>query len=265
MSRWLTLVFGLISYLCFLTVFAAMAAFVGGFLLPRTVDGPPGSPPFVALAVNVALVAMFGLQHSVMARPRFKAWWTRWISAPAERSVYVMASNVAMVVLMLLWRPFGGAIWHVEAPALRSALWVLFGLGWLAVPLASLAIDHLELFGVKQVWRHFRGRPAPTTPLRTPAVYRMVRHPLYVGWLMAFWVTPTMTVSHLLFSAAMTGYILIAIRFEERDLLAEHGRPYAEWRASTPMLIPRLPSSPNDTVAGEAVGERVPSHDGVSS
>lgn len=241
MSRWIYLAVGLFSYVSFLAVFAAAAAFVGGFLLPRTIDGPPGMGTPLAVLVNLGLVIGFGLQHSIMARPGFKAVWTRIIPQPIERSVYVLVSNVMMVVLFLLWQPIGPMVWDIEAPILRGLAWAVFAAGWLAVPLSSLAIDHLELFGVKQVWRYFKGTEHAPPRFHTPGPYRWVRHPLYTSWAVAFWATPTMSLGHLLFAFSLSAYMLVAIRLEEKDLLQEHGDDYAEWREATPMIVPGVP------------------------
>jgi protein-S-isoprenylcysteine O-methyltransferase Ste14 len=240
MSRYLFLAYGLLAYASFLAVFVAAAAFLGGFALPRTVDAPVTSEPWLAAAIDIALLAAFGLQHSVMARPRFKARLTRVIPTPIERSTYVLASNAMLVLLLLLWQPIDVVLWDVTAPIARTALWILFGAGWVTIVAASFAIDHFELFGVKQVIRNFRGVRHVPPKFHAPFPYRLVRHPLYVGWLLAFFATPTMTLGHLLFAVSSAVYILVAIRFEERDLLAEHGAEYAAWRARTPMLIPRV-------------------------
>lgn len=242
MRRASMLVYGILSHLLFLAVFAWLALFVGGLVLPATIDTGAEATGFSAraLAVDLALIALFGVQHSVMARPRFKAWWTRIIPAEIERSTYVLVSNVVVIALLLLWEPFGPTIWDVRAPAARAALWGLFGAGWLMVPLVSLLINHFDLFGTRQVWLQFKGRAYTHLPLRAPVLYRVVRHPLYVGWMIAFWATPTMTAGHLLFAAGMSAYMLLAIPFEERDLVALHGPGYEQYRQGVPALIPGL-------------------------
>ena len=242
MQRKLFFVYGVVAHAMFLGVYAWMAAFVGNFgvgLIP-TIDGPRAGSLAAAVTIDVLLIALFGVQHSVMARPRFKAWWTRIIPAEIERSTYVLVSNVVVIALLLLWEPFGPTIWDVRAPAARAALWGLFGAGWLMVPLVSLLINHFDLFGTRQVWLQFKGRAYTHLPLRAPAVYRFVRHPLYVGWMIAFWATPTMTAGHLLFAAGMSAYMLLAIPFEERDLVALHGPGYEQYRQGVPALIPGL-------------------------
>jgi protein-S-isoprenylcysteine O-methyltransferase Ste14 len=232
----------------FLGVFLYGVGFVGGFLTPTSLDGSVAGgveelqPEALAKAVliNLALVAVFGLQHSVMARPAFKRWFTRWIPEPMERSTYVLATNLALGLLYWQWRPMGGLVWHIEETWARSVLWSLFAIGWLTVLVTTFLINHFDLFGLRQVWLYFRGRPYTPLPFVTPWPYLIVRHPLYVGWLMAFWATPTMTIAHLLFAGTLTVYILMAIRLEERDLMTFH-RAYADYRRRVPMLIPRWP------------------------
>jgi len=239
MKRKIFLFYGVFCYVLFLATFAVLAAFVGNFLLPVTLDGPREGELWLAVVIDLGLVLLFGVQHSVMARPRFKQWLTQYIPHTIERSTYVLASSVCLIVLMLLWRPIGGVIWDVQAPAGRYVLWGLFALGWLAVPMATLLINHFDLFGLRQVWLNFRNQSYSYLPFRTPLVYKFVRHPLYVSFLIGFWATPTMTVTHLLFAAAMTAYILIAIPLEERDLVTYHGEAYEQYRKQVPALIPR--------------------------
>lgn len=245
MKRALVLAYGVACYAMFLGVFLYSIGFVGGFLTPTSLDraiGDPGRMAFVqAICINLGLVTAFGLQHSVMARPAFKRWMTRWIPRPMERSTYVLATNVALAFLFWQWRPMGGVVWHVGDESARVVLWSLFAFGWLTVLVTTCLINHFDLFGLRQVWLYFRGRPYTPLPFVTPGPYRIVRHPLYIGWLMAFWATPTMTLAHCVFAATLTIYILLAIRFEERDLIAFH-RAYAEYRRRVPMLIPRWPA-----------------------
>ncbi len=243
MQRTVFFVYGLACHLLFLIVYAWMAAFVGnfGFGWIRTIDGPPQGSIVAAALVNLGLIAAFGLQHSIMARPGFKQWWTRFVPQPIERSTYVLFSCIAMAALLWYWRPLGGVVWNVSDPAGRWLLHGLFAFGWLMVPAVSLLINHFDLFGTRQVWLHLRGKNYTHLPFRTPSVYRHVRHPLYVGWMIAFWATPTMTIAHLLFAAAMTAYILLAIPLEERDLIAHYGKTYVDYRRRVGGLIPRLP------------------------
>lgn len=233
-------VYGVLSYACFLATFLYAVGFVGGFGVPRSIDSAAEGPLVTAVLVDVLLLAVFALQHSVMARPAFKRWWTSIVPEPAERSTYVLASSVALLFLFWQWRPIGGLVWRVENPVVAAALYGLFAAGWLTVLVTTFLINHFDLFGLRQVWFHLRGEPYRPLGFVTPGPYRHVRHPLYVGWLLAFWATPTMTAAHLLFAAMTTAYILIAIRLEERDLVEIHGERYAEYRRSVPMLVPRV-------------------------
>jgi methanethiol S-methyltransferase len=233
-------VYGVLSYVCFLVTFLYAVGFVGGFAVPRSLDSAAAGRIGVAVAVDLFLLALFALQHSIMARPAFKRWWTRIVPEPAERSTYVLASSLALLLLFWLWRPIGGVVWQVEHPVGQAVLHGLFAAGWLTVLVTTFLIDHFDLFGLRQVWLHLRGEPYRPLGFVTPGPYRHVRHPLYVGWLLAFWATPTMTAAHLLFAVMTTSYILVAIRFEERDLRAVHGESYAEYRRSVPMLVPRV-------------------------
>jgi len=238
MTRVAFFVYGLTCHALFLAVYAYMAGFVGNMFVPRSIDGEQTMPMAGAAAINIGLLVLFGLQHSVMARPAFKAVWTRWIPKPIERSTYVLASCIAVGLLMWLWQPIDLVIWEVgEGPA-RTILLGMFALGWLAVPLVTFLINHFDLFGVRQVWLHLRGVEYTSLPLRTPGVYRWVRHPLYVGWALAFWATPTMTVGHLLFAGVLTLYMVVAARIEERDLVAHFGPAYEEYRKRVPMFVP---------------------------
>jgi len=180
------------------------------------------------------------VQHSVMARPWFKAWVTRYIPEAMERSVYVMLSSVALLLMFWLWQPLGGSVWRVEHPVWRGLLWGLMGFGWLLVLVTTFVINHFDLFGLRQSWLHLRGRPYTHLKFQTPGPYRVVRHPLYVGWLIGFWATPTMTAAHLLFAVVTTLYILMAIRWEERDLADFHGESYRRYQREVPMLVPRV-------------------------
>lgn len=240
MLRLIVLAFGIASYAVFLATFLYAVGFIGNFAVPRTIDGEPAVSLGRAIAVNAALLLVFALQHSVMARPAFKRWWTRFVSDAMERSVYVLCSSLALILLFWQWQPVGGVIWNVESTIGRAALYGLFAFGWLTVLLTTFLINHFDLFGLRQVWLYWRRRPYTSLNFKTPGPYRIVRHPLYVGWLTAFWATPTMTASHLLFALGMTTYILIAIGYEERDLVACHGHAYAEYRRRVPMLIPAV-------------------------
>ena len=214
--------------------------FIGGFVTPTSLDGVPSSSLAHALTADLALLAAFAVQHSGMARPAFKAWWKRYVPEAAERSTYVLLSSLALAALYIFWEPIGGVIWSATDPVLRNSIISLYLLGWLLLLYTTFLIDHFDLFGLKQAWRRFHNKTYRAPVFRTPSLYKLVRHPLYIGWLTIFWAAPTMTVAHLLFALATTAYILIAIRFEERDLVSAFGTTYLDYRARTPMLIPRL-------------------------
>ena len=230
--------YGVIAYAIFVGVFAYALGFVGNFLVPKSIDSPPQIPLAQALLVNLLVLGVFAIQHSVMARPAFKHWLTRFVPKPAERSNYVMMSNLAMIVLFVFWQPLGGTVWNVEDPLVRNLLHAVMVSGWLLVFVSTLFINHFDLFGLRQVWLYLRGREYSNLEFGRPGFYRWVRHPLYVGWFIFFWATPTMTVTHLLFAVMTTLYILVAVRLEERDLIAEHGQSYLDYRAEVPRLIP---------------------------
>jgi methanethiol S-methyltransferase len=238
LKRVLFFVYGSVSYLIFFGTFLYAIGFVGNIGVPTALDGPVSGPFWTALAIDVALLGLFAVQHSVMARPWFKEMWTRVVPKPIERSTYVLFSSLALIVLFWLWRPLGGEVWTVEDPAGRIVLFGLFAFGWGLVLVSTFLINHFDLFGLRQVWLYLLGRPYTHLRFGTPGPYRLVRHPLYVGWFFAFWMTPTMALAHLLFAVATTAYILIAIQFEERDLVREHGESYEQYRRSVPMLIP---------------------------
>jgi protein-S-isoprenylcysteine O-methyltransferase Ste14 len=239
MRRWLFFLYGAVNHAVFFGVFAYMAGFVGNFLVPKTIDSGMSGPVGTAVVINVLLLLLFAVQHSVMARPAFKRVWKRVVPEPIERSTYVMLSNVVLILLMWQWRPIDRVIWDPQSPVVRGALWGLFAVGWLLVPLASLLISHFDLFGTRQVWLNLKGRGYESLPFRTPSLYKHVRHPLYVGWMIAFWATPTMTVGHALFASFLTAYmILAAALLEEPDLVAYFGRQYEEYRQRVPMFIP---------------------------
>ena len=239
MSRIAIFLYGVVSYLVFFAVFLYGIGFIGGFLTPTTLDSAPHSSLGWALTVDFGLLAAFALQHSGMARPAFKRWWTRIVPEEMERSTYVLVSSLALAVLYVCWEPIGGIIWRAEGAA-RSAVIGVYLFGWLLLLYTTFLIDHFDLFGLKQVWRRLGNKAYRAPAFRTPSLYKLVRHPLYIGWLTIFWAAPTMTVAHLVFALGTTGYILIAIRWEERDLVSAFGATYIEYRDRTPMLIPRL-------------------------
>jgi protein-S-isoprenylcysteine O-methyltransferase Ste14 len=227
------------NYALFLAVFLYLACFFGNFLVPKTIDSGAPPHPAVAVTVDVLLVALFGLQHSIMARPGFKRVWTRLVPRPIERSTYLLFSSLALILLILLWQPLPLVLWDVTQPVLAGLLWTLFAIGWLGVPLVSLMIDHFDLFGLRQAWLHATDRPDHPRPLITPYLYGIVRHPLYIAWAIAFWATPTMTAGHALLAGLLTLYMLIAVRFEERDLVAHFGADYEAYRERVGMFVPR--------------------------
>jgi protein-S-isoprenylcysteine O-methyltransferase Ste14 len=233
-------IFGVLSYALFFGVFLYAAGFMTNLFVPKSLDSGPAPGALTALAANFGLLGIFALQHSVMARPAFKRWWTRIVPSEAERSVYVLASSFAMIALYAFWQPLPGVIFELEHPAARAIAYGICALGYLTVLYSTFLIDHFDLFGLRQSWLALRGIPYTPRPFRTPSLYKYVRHPLYVGWLLFFWATPVMTVGHLLIALGITGYILVAIVFEERDLLQHFGADYRAWRERTPLLIPRL-------------------------
>jgi protein-S-isoprenylcysteine O-methyltransferase Ste14 len=237
MNRLIAFLYGVVSYAVFFVTFLYAAGFIGNVVVPKTLDGAPAGSLGVSLLVDLGLLAIFALQHSVMARPAFKRQWTRIVPEPIERSTYVLASSLAMLFMFWQWRPLGGIVWDVENPAGRAMLHALFASGWLLVLYTTFLINHFDLFGLRQVWLHLQGRVYTRLRFTTPGPYKLVRHPLYVGWLVAFWATPTMTATHLLFAAVTTAYIVIAVRLEERDLVEAHPQ-YADYQARVPMLIP---------------------------
>jgi len=234
--------YGLFSYAVFFATFLYAVGFVGNFGVPRTLDSVPGDAFAISLLADLALLGLFAVQHSVMARPAFKRWFTRVVPQSAERSTYVLASSLALIALFALWQPLGGNVWTVTDATARGALWGAFAFGWLLVLVSTFLINHFDLFGLRQVWLQLLGKPYTALPFGTPLFYRYVRHPLYVGWFFAFWATPTMTVSHLVFAVMTTAYILVAIQLEERDLAAFHPE-YREYKRRVPMLIPGLRKS----------------------
>ncbi|MFL6830553.1 MAG: methanethiol S-methyltransferase [Sphingomicrobium sp.] len=241
MSRALALIFAIIAYAIFLATFLYLIIFVGDLsFASRTVDEGPQAPPAVAAIIDVALIALFGLQHSVMARPGFKAKWTKIVPPPVERSVFVLAASIALMILFLFWRPIDAIVWNVTNPLFYDLIWALFWAGWATVLLSTFLINHFELFGLQQGWFHFRGREASAPELRQPFFYRWIAHPLYSGFFLAFWAAPEMTAGHLLLAAGVSVYMLIAIRYEERDLTDLFGEDYRRYRSGVGMLTPRF-------------------------
>jgi protein-S-isoprenylcysteine O-methyltransferase Ste14 len=239
-KRLAVFVYGLVSYVLFFLTFVYAVGFIGNLYVPTSMDSPTRMPFLPALLIDSLLLLMFAVQHSVMARPAFKEVLTRFIPAAAERSTYVLASSLALITLFAFWQPIGGVIWSVTDPVFRNVINVVFGLGFALVFVATLLLNHFDLFGLRQVALYLVRKPYTYLEFRTPLFYRYVRHPLYVGWLIAFWATPTMTGAHLLFAVMTSAYILTAIRWEERDLVVVHGSKYQEYQKQVPKLIPSL-------------------------
>ena len=238
MNRILAFLYGVAAYLAFLVAILYAIGFVGNIVVPKTIDsGVPGSTG-LALVVNILLLGLFAVQHSAMARTGFKKWWTQYVPQPIERSTYVLISSLVLGLLYWLWQPMPAVVWNVENAVGAFVLWALYALGWVTVFASSFMIDHFDLFGLRQVTLYLGGKEYSSLPFKVPLLYRLVRHPLMLGLIVAFWATPTMTAGHLLFAAATTGYILIALQLEERDLLTIYGDAYRAYRERVAMLIP---------------------------
>jgi protein-S-isoprenylcysteine O-methyltransferase Ste14 len=241
MTAILSLLYGLTTYALFLATFGYAIGFVGNVGVPTSIDSGAAAPLSEALIVDTMLLGVLAVQHSLMARRSFKHWWTRIVPEPIERSTFVLAATTALALLLVEWRPIAEPlVWSVQQPLAVRALQALFWLGWAALLIATFLINHFELFGLRQVWAALRGRSVPAAEFRTPGLYRHVRHPIYLGFLLAFWATPVMTAGHLLFALATSGYILVGIWFEERDLVAQFGDRYRLYREQVGMLWPRL-------------------------
>ena len=238
MARYLGLFYGLVSYVFFLATFAYAIGFVAGIGVPKTVDSGPASPLSQAILVDLLLLSVFALQHSVMARPGFKRWWTQFVPKSIERSTYVLLATLALALICWQWQPMPQVVWQVTNPLAAHAVLAVSFAGWLIVLTSTFLISHFELFGLHQVANSVSGKPMPAPKFRTPVYYKFVRHPLYLGFVIAFWAAPTMTAGHLMFAAVTTAYILVGILFEERDLVALFGAEYRSYRERVPMLVP---------------------------
>ncbi|MBZ5686276.1 MAG: isoprenylcysteine carboxylmethyltransferase family protein [Acidobacteriia bacterium] len=233
-----TLLYGIFCYLVFLASFLYAIAFLGDFGVPRTIDSGLQGSIGHALAINAGLLALFALQHSIMARSWFKRAWTRIVPPAAERSTYVLLSSLALILLFWQWRPIGGSVWQVDNELGSMAIYWIYAAGWILLLLATFLINHFDLFGLRQVYLRFRGQEYTGLPFRTPGLYRVVRHPIYLSWLCIFWATPRMTIAHLVFALATTGYILAAIQLEERDLIRVYGESYRRYKRQVPSILP---------------------------
>ena len=254
-SRVASFIYGVTCYLVSLVTFVYAAAFLGNFGLPKSIDTGASLPFTRALAIDLALLALFSVQHSVMARPWFKKAWTRIVPEQVERSTYLLFSSVALSLLIWFWQPMGGVVWKLESSWAHTTLVGLYAVGWAIVLYATFLINHFDLFGLRQVWLHLCGKPYTQLKFGTPVLYRVVRHPLYVGWLLVFWSAPVMTAAHLVFAAATTAYILVAIQLEERDLVRLHPE-YAEYRRRVPMLVPVGSRGPEESAKPQVSAAR---------
>ena len=237
-GRVLALAYGVASYLAFLAAFLYAIGFVGNLLVPKSIDSRPNGSLPVSVLIDTLLLLLFAVPHSVMARPAFKRWWTRFIPPPVERSTFVLVSSLTLSLLFWQWRPIPAVVWHVASPVGRWLLHAVFWAGWAIALVSTFLIDHFDLFGLRQVYLYASGHPYTPVGFRVPGFYRYVRHPIMLGFLLAFWAAPTMTIGHLLFAGATTAYILIALQLEERDLVSFHGEQYRAYRKQASMVLP---------------------------
>ena len=238
MTRFIAFIYGLLCYAAFGVSFVYAIGFVSGLFVPTTIDIGKSAPVTAAVIIDRLLLSVFAIQHSVMARRSFKAWWTKMVPQSVERSTYVLASSLALALILWQWRPIPAVVWRITDPSLVDLVMALAIIGWVMVVGSTFLISHFELFGLLQVTSNLTGRPPPEQRFRTPLFYRFVRHPLYLGFVLAFWAAPIMTAGHLLFAAVTTAYILVGIWFEERDLIAQFGERYHRYRSQVGMLLP---------------------------
>lgn len=253
MNRAIAFAYGLVCYGIFLLTFLYLIGFLGNFVVPKSIDSGPAAGTAGALLINIVLMTLFGLQHSVMARPGFKAWWTKIVPRSVERSTYVLLTSIVLILIYWLWQPMVQVIWQAEATWLRAVLWGVFAAGFGLVLLSTFVIDHFDLFGLRQITLNLMRRQYTHPGFKVTFFYKFVRHPLYVGWFLAFWGTPTMTLGHLLFAIGMSAYILIAVRYEERDLETLLGDEYRHYKEQVPMLVPR-PGVVHETIKSGSSG-----------
>jgi len=239
MTRFAFLIYGLAAYLLFFAAILYGIGFVADLWVPKGIDAGARESAASAIAVDMGLLLLFAVQHNVMARPWFKEWWVKYVPQPIERSTFVAAASLILLLLYWQWRPLPEIVWQIDVVAVRVAIWVLYFAGWGLVFFSSFVIDHFELFGLKQVWSYFQGREQRSAPFSERSIYRWVRHPLMLGFILAFWAAPTMSQGRLLFASVTTLWILVAIQIEERDLVSFLGEPYRRYRERTPMLVPR--------------------------
>jgi protein-S-isoprenylcysteine O-methyltransferase Ste14 len=256
MKKALALLYGIVAYVFFFATFLYAIGFVGNIGVPKSIDTGTAVPVAVAVVIDAILLSLFALQHSIMARRGFKQRWTRVVSWHVERSTFVLAASAVLALLLWQWRPIPGKIWDISGTTLGSALMVTFWLGWGILLVSTFLINHFELFGLQQVWSYVRGADFHQPDFKAPSLYKVVRHPIYLGFVIAFWSAPVMTVGHLLFSVATTGYILVGIYFEERDLIRAYGQAYRDYRARVPMLLPLLRVRPSQASGKDAARGR---------
>jgi methanethiol S-methyltransferase len=238
MAKFMAFLYGIVAYLAFAVTIVYAIGFVAGLVVPKTIDSGAVVPLTEAIVVNLLLMSLFAVQHSVMARPQFKKWWTQFVPVAVERSTFVLFSSLALLLLFWQWRPIPAVVWQVSNPEVATSLLVLGLFGWLLVFISTFLINHFELFGLHQVANHLAGRPMPAARFRTPMLYNLVRHPIYLGFIIFFWATPVMTAGHLLFAAVTTAYIFVGIALEEHDLIAVFGDEYRRYRQRVAMIVP---------------------------